>query len=275
MVAGVESTRESTGARSEPGARPRRSVHIRLLGPLTVVRAGRVLAQPASRKVRALIGYLALAPHPLSRSHLCELLWDAPNDPRGELRWCLSKARGLLDEPGRHRIETAQDRVSLDLSDCDVDAIDIANAMQQGVDGLSAEQLGTLALRFDGDFMDGLALDRSPLFTGWLTAQRRRFRSCHVTVVEHLVARLPLGADESLAWLEKWLQLAPFDRQAHALLLQALGSRGRWREGEEQLEAAVRAFDAYGLDSRPLREAWRDIRAHRACVADDHDRGKS
>ena len=47
---------------------------------------------------------------PVSRERLCALLWDAPNDPRGELRWCLSKARAVLDQPGpkpfQHRAVT-------------------------------------------------------------------------------------------------------------------------------------------------------------------------
>src|SRR5215470_18817373 len=70
------------------------TLQIRLLGPLAV---------PRSRKVRALLGFLALAPCPVSRSRLCDLLWDVPNDPRGELRWCLSKLRALLDDGGRRR----------------------------------------------------------------------------------------------------------------------------------------------------------------------------
>ena len=64
-----------------------------MLGPLTICRHGVTLALPASRKVRALLAYLSLAPHAVARSQLCELLWDVPNDPRGELRWCLSKLR--------------------------------------------------------------------------------------------------------------------------------------------------------------------------------------
>lgn len=257
MVARVESALESAEAGAPPACH---TLHVSLLGPLAIRRAGVALPQPASRKLRALIAYLALAPHALARSRLCELLWDVPNDPRGELRWCLSKARSLLDEPGRRRIETAQDRVRLDLGDCYVDAVDIGNAMQQGVDKLSTERLRALATLFVGDFLDGLELDRSPAFTSWLTAQRRRFRACHAAVLEHLVARLPLGLEESFACLDKWLQLAPFDAHAHTLVLQALGSRGRWREGEEHLAAAVRAFEADGLDWRPLREAWRDVR---------------
>lgn len=262
MEAGVVARVESASGTTATGTPARPEIlHVCLLGPLAIRRSGVALAQPASRKLRALIAYLALAPHALARSSLCELLWDVPNDPRGELRWCLSKARSLLDEPGRRRIETAQDRVRLDLADCRVDAIDIGNAMQQGVDKLPIDRLRELAMLFAGDFLDGLELDRSPLFMNWLTAQRRRFRSCHAAVLEHLAARLPVGAEESFACLDKWLQLAPFDQHAHTLVLQALASRGRWREGEEHLAAAVRAFEADGLDWRLLREAWREVRA--------------
>jgi DNA-binding SARP family transcriptional activator/Tfp pilus assembly protein PilF len=238
-----------------------------MLGPLAIRRAGVVLAQPPSRKLRALIAYLALAPHPSTREHLCELLWDIPNDPRGELRWCLSKARNLLDEPGRRRVETAQEMVRLDLADCQVDVLEIGQAMQQGIDILETERLRALAMLFTGDFLAGLELDRSPLFKNWLTAQRRRFRSCHAAVLEHLVGRLASGSDEGFACLDKWLALAPFDTHAHRLLLHSLGASARWREGEEHLAAAVRSFESEGLDWRPLREAWREAKASRTASA--------
>lgn len=254
MVAGVESVVESEGA----------GIHVQMLGPMTIRRGGVALALPPSRKLRALIAYLALAPNAVMRAHLCELLWDIPNDPRGELRWCLSKARGLLDEPGRRRVETVQDAVSLDLSDCRVDVIDIGVAMQDGLDKLDPARLGALSAMFAGDFLEGLEIGRSPFFHSWLTAQRRRLRACHAAVLAHQAGSLPAGSEARFACLDKWLQLAPFDPQAHALMLDALGLRGQWREGEEHLAAAVRAFEAEGLDGRPLREAWRDVRTRRA-----------
>src|SRR6187402_3235500 len=104
------------------------ALEIRMLGPLMVRRQGAALRLPASRKVRALFGYLALSRIAVTRSQLCELLWDVPNDPRGELRWCLSKIRTVIDEPGRQRIVTAGDTVGLDISDCIVDISEIAQA---------------------------------------------------------------------------------------------------------------------------------------------------
>lgn len=261
MVAAVESA-----VRSDTPA-PDAAVQVRMLGPLAICRVGVPVALPPSRKLRALIAYLALAPHAVMRAHLCELLWDIPNDPRGELRWCLSKARALLDEPGRRRVETAQDSVRLDLADCQVDVIDIGLAMQQGIERLDAGRLRVLAALFTGDFLEGLEIGRSPFYNSWLVAQRRRLRACHAAVLEHLVARLPPGAQESFACLDRWLQLAPFDARAHELMLHALGCRGQWREGEEHLAAAMRAFEAEGLDPRPLRDAWPDARARRASLA--------
>src|SRR4249920_1650053 len=134
----VESDRSSRS-----GGEP--ALHVQMLGRMAIRRDGVALALPASRKVRALFAYLALTPHAVSRSHLCELLWDVPNDPRGELRWCLSKIRGLVDEPGRRRVETRGDTVRLDLSDCFVDAIEVAAAAQQGIEALAPERLRALA----------------------------------------------------------------------------------------------------------------------------------
>ncbi len=255
MAAGMEMPVESarlSRARGTP------SVEVRMLGPLTICRHDVTLALPASRKVRALFASLSLAPRAVARSQLCELLWEVPNDPRGELRWCLSKIRGLVDEPGRRRVDTQADTVRLDLADCFVDAIEIARAVGD-IETIAAERLRTLAALFAGDFLDGLEIDRSPAFDGWLNAQRRRFRGCHAALLEHLVRSVP--NDEALGYLEKWLELAPFDRRVHELLLSALARHGQIREGEEHLAATTRRFEAEGLDCTLIRDAWRSARA--------------
>jgi TolB-like protein len=226
---------------------------------MTVCRGGATLVLPASRKVRALLAYLSLAPHAVSRSQLCELLWDVPNDPRGELRWCLSKLRSVVDEPQRRRLEGHGDSVKLDLADCHVDAIEINQAMQEGIETLGSERLQTLSTLFHGEFLDGLEIDRNPGFNGWLTAQRRRFRGCHAALLEHL-ATTAIG-DDAFGYLEKWLELAPFDLRVHELLLNTFAGRGCIREGEEHLAATARLFEAEGLDHAPIRDTWRAARA--------------
>ncbi|WP_342634468.1 hypothetical protein [Phyllobacterium salinisoli] len=106
---------------------------VRMFGTLSVTRNGSAVELPPSRKVRALLAYLALAAHPVSRSRLCEVLGDVPNDPRGELRWCLSKLRAVLDEPGHNRLSARNELISLDLEDCMVDALQVEAAIRNGL----------------------------------------------------------------------------------------------------------------------------------------------
>jgi DNA-binding SARP family transcriptional activator/TolB-like protein len=261
MEAVVESRVESDRASA-----PDRSIALRLqlLGSMAIHRGAQALALPPSRKVRGLIAYLALAPHAVARSHLCELLWDLPNDPRGELRWCLSKIRGLLDEGARSRVVVDGDLVRLDLADCTVDAAELRHATQEGVAGLPLERLRALSALCVGDLLQGFEIERSAPFSAWLIGQRRHLRAAHAAILEHRARALPAACDEAVSCLEQWLQLAPFDRHAHELLLDALARRGRIREGDEHLAATARAFEAEQQDWASLGLAWRAAKARHA-----------
>jgi DNA-binding SARP family transcriptional activator/TolB-like protein len=232
-------------------------ISVQLLGPLVVCRSGTPVALPGSRKVQALLGYLAVAPRPLTRSHLCELLWDVPNDPRGELRWCLSKLRGILDEPEHRRVCSSGEHLTLNLAGCAVDALEITRSVEADSEELSVHRLRELSALFTGEFLEGLDLDRSPEFNAWLVAQRRRFRAFHVAILEQLAKALSAESAEIFPVLERWLELAPLDRQAHQMLFAAFARGDRLREGGEHLAAASRIFEAEGLDPAPLRAAWR------------------
>ncbi|WP_442581891.1 hypothetical protein ACSBOB_07905 [Mesorhizobium sp. ASY16-5R] len=240
------------------------SLEIRLFGQLSVRREGAALPLPSSRKARALLAYLALSPHPSTRSQLCDLLWDLPNDPRGELRWCLSKIRSLVDEPGRRRVQAQGDTLTLDVSDCFVDAVAVAQAAQQDFDTLTPERLKALAGLIAGDFLAGLEIDRNPVFESWLVTQRRRFRDLHAGLLKHLTGRLP--DDEARIYLDRWLHLAPFDLLPHEAVLKALAAENRIREAEEHLTATARLFEAENLDFAPLRTAWRAARSRAAAA---------
>lgn len=242
------------------------SVDIRLLGPLALQRGGQPIELPPSRKLRALLAHLALAIRPLSRDTLCELLWDLPSDPRAELRGSLSKLRGLLDEPGRPRVQTEGDAIRLDLSDVSVDVLELDRAARAGLVTLEAPALRAMAARFTGEFLQGLEIARSAAYSAWLIGQRRRLRALHAAVLEHLAAALPVAGDEAMACLAQWLQLAPFDRRAHERLFDALAARGELRAGYDHLAATTRLFEAEGQDAGPLAHAWRRARQGHASL---------
>ncbi len=253
--AGVGMRVESDGLRRPAGDG---RLRIRMLGPLEVWRDGAAVPLPASRKVRALLAFLALAPREVSRSQICELLWDVPNDPRGELRWCLSKIRRLVDDADRPRVLARDDTVRLDLSGCLVDAVEVGRAMEGGADSLGAGEAEALSTLLGGDLLEGLEMDRSPAFAAWLAAQRRRFRSVHVALLERLASQAPEA--ESFGYLEAWLDLAPFDPRAHGILVARLARSGRHGEAEEHLRSAAARFEEEGLDFTAIRHAWHAAR---------------
>ncbi len=236
---------------------------LRLLGPLVVSRDGREVALPRSRKARALVGVLALAKTPMSRSRLCDLLWDVPNDPRGELRWCLSKLRPIVDDAERTRLVSpaGQATVALDLSEDFVDTAIIDDLAKDGVEAAATERLRDAAALFRGELLDGMHVDGAPL-NAWLLAERQHYRAIHVAIVSELTKRSE--GDERLSHAEAWARLAPFDLDAHRAMIDGLVSSGRARDAETYVSSVIRAFEQEGLDWAPVREGWKAARAARA-----------
>lgn len=236
-------------------------LRIHLLGPVTVSRNGDAVPLPRSRKVRGLFAYLVVTGAPQSRSRLCDLLWNVPNDPRGELRWSLSKLRGVLDDGDRKRVVTGEDLIGLDLTDCHVDVVEIERVVKAGIHQATTETLEQTCDLFGGDLLDGMQVDDNPEFTGWLAAQRQRFRTHHLAILRELAERAPQGSEDIVRRLDAWLQLAPFDPRAHEVMLSMLVANGRIRDAEEHVAAAIRSFEEEGLDWSHLRAAWTAVRS--------------
>lgn len=164
------------------------SLQLRMLGTLSASHEGRDLELPQSRKVRALLAYLALAPRATPRHRLCRLLWDTASDPRGELRWSLSKLRSVL---GATRITSREDSIRLELADTLVDALEIQRATQAGIGMLTPARARDLLALFDGEFLEGLELDSGVELTGWVVAQRRHFSARRVELAARAAQSAP------------------------------------------------------------------------------------
>jgi DNA-binding SARP family transcriptional activator/TolB-like protein len=233
---------------------------LRLLGPLRVRNVDLPVPLPPSRKVRALLGYLALAPRPVLRTQLCELLWDVANDPRSELRWCLTKLRCVLDVAGRRRLIADKQWVSIDASDMDIDAIEFSRSIEQALDDGSLSGLKRLAGMIEGDLLEGLTVDRSPIFDNWLRGQRHRFANWHSQALARIAALLPVDGEDVLAILRNRIDLAPLDEQAHIDLIRALTIQGHVEEAEQHLATTVSFYQREGLDPKQLHRALFDAR---------------
>ena len=222
------------------------SLQLRVLGTLSASQGGRVLELPPSRKVRALLAYLALAPRATPRHRLGRLLWDTASDPRGELRWSLSKLRGVL---GATRVITREDSIQLELTDTFVDAIEVQRAAQVGIGSLSPARARDLLALFQGEFLEGLELDPCLELTGWVLAQRRRFSAWRSA----LLKRVPNDNSTSST-----------DEQAYDYYLQ--GRQHLARMMQRGLETS-RAMFVGALELNPgYAPAWAGLATVHACL---------
>src|SRR5262249_23746940 len=234
-----------------------------LLGPLQVIRNGTERTQPPSRKVRALLAYLAMAPRPVSRERLCELFWDVADDPRSELRWCLSKLRPLVDGTTTTRLIAERNQVRIDTSSLHVDALFVARNAQRGLTSSSPNDLRSLLASFRGDFLEGLSAERAPWFENWLASQRHRFDQLRQQLLERLSSVLPPESDDRIEVLRECIEIAPFDEAVHIELVRVLLRRGLYAEAEQQIDASLTRNETEGIDPASLKAAF--AAARRSC----------
>lgn len=234
------------------------ALELRFLGDLAVRRNGESVALPPSRKTRALLAYLALNRRAFRREHLCELLWEVPDDPRGSLRWSLSKLRRLVDDDNHPRI--IADRLSVRFDPTDV-AIDIAalKALTEGdLEQGPIERLEDAAARYGGNPLEGLELPNFHDFFAWCTAERESATRAQTALLSALVRRLAGNPERALPHARALVRLTPYDEKIRSTLIRLLVVLGRNEQAEQQYLAGTRMLKEAGVaPSGELYRAWR------------------
>ena len=197
-----------------------------------------------------------MAPRPVTREKLCELFWDVADDPRSELRWCLSKLRPLVDAPTTTRLIADREQVRIDTNSLDIDAISLARSAQMTLTSGSPGDLQSLGELFRGNFLEGLTVDRVPLFDNWLAGQRHRFGQLRQQLLARLSFVLPPESDDRIEVLRECIEVAPFDEAAHIELVRTLLRRALYVEAEHQIDATVTLFQNEGIDPTSLKSAF-------------------
>ncbi len=226
-------------------------LEIRLIGELAVLRDGKPVVLPQSKKTRALLAYLILNGGPQRREKLCELLWQVPDDPRGSLRWSLSKLRGIVNVEGVERIDADRERVSFNDEGVEIDFVNVQHAVANGLAAWDRKELADLADRFCGALLEGLELTGQPEFETWRLAQQERARQAHCAILKSLVDKLDDDRSERADRLNKLVQLEPYDCTLHCELITALAQSGRMKEAERQkaISATIlKDIDGVNLD---------------------------
>lgn len=242
-------------------------IDLRLIGPVAVTVDGEPRPLPASRKTRALLGYLAISGKAERRDRLCELLWDVPDDPRGSLRWSLSKLRAVLGGDAAERLRADRDWVELALPDDSVDWHRLRSLVRRGLDTVSTGALEQMA-GYRGELLQGLDLPRCDRFQAWLVAHREDVRQWRIAVLAELSGR-DLGPETALAHARDWVEIDGDSPAAWARLVELIERAGRGREAAEQRALGIRRLTAA---DRPIPAALRagsPLRAARSSVDPD------
>ena len=235
---------------------------VRVLGELAVVRGKRRLPLPQSKKTRALLAYLVVSGRPHRRERLCSLLWDVTDDPRGALRWSLSKLRRVVDQPGVRRLCTDRDLVVFDHTAVAVDVLAVARELADGCEGVPTDRLVQLEAEFRGEFLEGLELPDFFEFQSWCVAEREQARLLHARLLETLVDRLREQPEEALRRARQLVDIDPLNEAARVRLVRLLANAGRIAEARQQGEAGLRLFRELGsARSAEVQRAYQEVLA--------------
>jgi DNA-binding SARP family transcriptional activator len=226
-----------------------------------VARGADVLALPPSKKTRALLAYLVVTERTHRRERLCSLLWDVTDDPRGALRWSLSRLRPLVNDAGVQRIVADREGVAFCAEQAEVDVHFVRSAVRRGVSEQPTDALVRLAGVFRGEFLAGMELTDFHEFQAWCVKEREEMRRHHACILRTLVDRLADDPEAALPHGRAWVEVDPLDEEARIRLVRLLARAGRLTEAEQHVRAGSQLFRDLGArHGERLAEAWSELR---------------
>jgi DNA-binding SARP family transcriptional activator len=231
---------------------------LKFLGDLEITRGSERVELPPSRKTRALLAYLALTGRAFRREHLCELLWEIPDDPRGSLRWSLSKLRRLVDDEARERIVADRLAVRFDATDVAIDVAALAALAQGKVDEAPLEELEAAAAQYCGTPLEGLDLPTFHDYSAWYMGERERATTHQVRLLNALLKRLAGDPQRAVDHARTLVRISPYDEKARAALIRLLMAIGRPDQAEQHYQMGSRLLkEAGATPTGELFRAWR------------------
>lgn len=226
---------------SGPPVPPAR-LHIRLFGGLSVSIDGARVSDFATRKVEALLVYLACERRPHPREALAELLWDdlPPERAAGNLRLTLTQLRKHC-EPF---LDITRQTVALRTdAECwlDLHAFAALTASQSP----EPEALQQAAELYRGDVLHGFHLRDAQGFSDWQLRLAEHWRERAGAAFHGLVAHALAWSryTEGIGWAKRLLELDPLDEAAHRQLMLLYARSGQRNAAARQYAACKRLID--------------------------------
>jgi pimeloyl-ACP methyl ester carboxylesterase/DNA-binding SARP family transcriptional activator len=186
-------------------------LEIGVLGELRVARDGKPVSLPRSKKTRALLAFLVVSGRPQRRERLCDLFWEVPDDPRGALRWSLSKIRQVVNAEGEDRIEAEQDNIFIRTDDVDLDLRRVTQLNSSTIETADIPALEAAVSAFRGGFLENLYFPSCPEFEAWRTSNANELEILRIRILRTLVNRLSGQPERALLHAHALQALSPED----------------------------------------------------------------
>lgn len=240
-------------------------LQIRVLGTPEVYHEERVL-KFRSRKVLALLLYLAIEGHKVTREKISAMLWPESDEAsaRSTLRRALADLRGALDEGPTHtHLVVERDALAfaftagdeLDLRSIDAAFELLSLPVQATARQTIVRQLQQAVQLSRGAFMEGFSLDDAPDFDDWMRAQRAAWQRRMSLIYERLAQMQTEQGDvpTAIETVGRWLAHDPLQESAYQRLMLLYFTSGNHRAALNVYEDCRKVL-ATELHARPLPE---------------------
>jgi DNA-binding SARP family transcriptional activator/predicted ATPase len=226
---------------------------ISLLGGVRILQDETAVTGFASRKVEAMLVYLACNPRPHPRETLAALLW--PENDQNRALANLSVALTSL----RKQLATAviAERYTVGFNtemDFELDTAVFQQAIHQAreeqkrggkLSRTSAPRLAAAVSLYQGDFLAGFNIRNAPEFEAWVLMEQERLRQFFLTALADLIAfhqqRGQLG--EAITYAQQLLAVDPLQENIHRQLMSLYVQDNQRAAALAQYEQCARILD--------------------------------
>ncbi|WP_019588596.1 ATP-binding protein [Deinococcus apachensis] len=177
-----------------------------------------------TRKMLALLAYLAVDGEAHPRDELADLLWPGPPEKaRAALRLALHHIQVALDRDAG--LSVTRDSLELRRGGLWVDALDLA---ARAIDYTRTPDPADLQL-WRGDFLQGFAVGGSPLWDDWVSARTLEYAEHYGRLLDRLTqAQLSAGHPwDAISTARRWVDHDPLSEDAYRQLARAQRAAGR------------------------------------------------
>jgi pimeloyl-ACP methyl ester carboxylesterase len=220
------------------------NISIKMLGELKVYHNGEEVPLPKSKRTRALLAYLALTDRPHRRDRLCELFWVIPDDPKGALRWSLSKIRPIVNDLQLTRLVADRERVTLLTQDI---ALDVRNLLSELDTELSSGRLEDIFKLLQDPLLEGCELPNQSSYQHWLESERNAMKAARNDISIKLALHPNLSPEKQLQWIKTALRQKPLNLKLAEKLLNQLDSIGYVSERKKLTQSVSEIFKGAGI----------------------------